>query len=197
MDAVRAAANASRWVAGGHSWGAVLALLYALRHPDRATGVLYLAGTGLDWRRWRSGHRAEVERRLGPDRWARLGTTADEREQNRLRWATDYTTEEIGAPHVDRMLGQGFPVNRDCNHALNAELDARAGELFAGVSGLRLPVLIVQGAADPRPLAACDDLATGLPCAERLVLEGAGHFPWVERPDEFRRAVTAWLARLD
>src|SRR5215472_10948623 len=106
MDAVRAAVGASRWIAGGHSWGAVLALLYALRHTDRTLGVLYIAGTGLEWSRWRSLHRAEMERRLGPARWAQLSSTSDEREANRLRWSIDYFPEEIGAPHVERMLVQ-------------------------------------------------------------------------------------------
>lgn len=196
MDAVRAAVGASRWIAGGHSWGAVLALLYALRHADRTLGVLYIAGTGLEWSRWRPLHRAEMERRLGPARCAQLNGTSDEREANRLRWSIDYATEEIGAPHVERMLDQGYSVNRDCNRALNAELDVRAVELFDGIDDLRVPVLIVQGAADPRPLAACDELAERLPTAAQAIIEGAGHFPWVERPHEFRQVVTRWLAEL-
>lgn len=196
MDAVRAAVGASRWIAGGHSWGAVLALLYALRHPDRTAGVLYIAGTGLEWSRWRPLHRAEMERRLGPARWAQLNGTSDEREANRLRWSIDYVTGEIGAPHVERMLDQGYPVNRDCNRTLNAELDAHALELFDGIDDLRIPVLMVQGAADPRPLAACDELAERLPTVARAVIEDAGHFPWVERPQEFRQVVTRWLAEL-
>jgi pimeloyl-ACP methyl ester carboxylesterase len=53
-----------RWVAGGHSWGAVLALLYALRFPERTLGVLYVAGNGLEWPQWKSQHQAEFERRL-------------------------------------------------------------------------------------------------------------------------------------
>ncbi|PZR92219.1 MAG: alpha/beta hydrolase, partial [Candidatus Nephthysia bennettiae] len=65
MDAVRAASAADRWIVGGHSWGAVLALVYALRHPDRALGVLYIAGTGLAWARWRPLHHVEAKRRLG------------------------------------------------------------------------------------------------------------------------------------
>ncbi len=43
-----------RWVAGGHSWGANLALAYTLEHPDRVTGLIYMCGNGaqhdVDWR---------------------------------------------------------------------------------------------------------------------------------------------------
>jgi proline iminopeptidase len=32
----------------GHSWGATLALLYTLRHPDRVSRLVYVRGTGID-----------------------------------------------------------------------------------------------------------------------------------------------------
>ena len=47
LDALRAHRRHDRWVVGGHSWGANLALFYALAHPDRTLGVVYHAGTGL------------------------------------------------------------------------------------------------------------------------------------------------------
>jgi proline iminopeptidase len=53
MEAIRTAYGYDRWIAGGHSWGANLALAYALEHPSRVTSVLYLAGNGAqndrDW----------------------------------------------------------------------------------------------------------------------------------------------------
>lgn len=192
MEAVREAAGAERWVAGGHSWGATLALLYALRHPGRVAGVLYLAGTGTDWARWRHLHRAEVERRLGADRYQLL-FSSDERTANRLRWSTDYVSEEAGRPWVERMLDGAYRVNSRCNQDLNSEMDSRGPALFEGVEDLPVPVLVVQGAADPRPAASCDDLVARLPLVRRVVLEGAGHFPWVEGRDEFLSVVTPWL----
>ncbi len=53
LEAVRAKLGVERWVVGGHSWGADLALAYALHHPGRALGLLHLCGTGVqndrDW----------------------------------------------------------------------------------------------------------------------------------------------------
>ncbi len=45
-----------------------------------------------------------------------------------------------------------------------------------------MPVLIVHGAADPRPVWATDTLVTALPDVRRVVIEGAGHLPWAEQP---------------
>ena len=47
-----------RWMVGGHSWGATLALAYAVRHPDRVTGLLYLSGTSLGWS-WHAEYKEE------------------------------------------------------------------------------------------------------------------------------------------
>ncbi|MEO1267951.1 MAG: alpha/beta fold hydrolase, partial [Myxococcota bacterium] len=57
----------------GHSWGATLALLYALEHPERIAGIVYLCGTGLAW--WpnhSAQHKRNQRARLGPVRGARL-----------------------------------------------------------------------------------------------------------------------------
>jgi len=66
LDAVIDAAGDGSIVLGGHSWGATLALLYALRHSERVVGLLYLNGTGLEWPRWKERYRAERRRRLAP-----------------------------------------------------------------------------------------------------------------------------------
>ena len=54
LEAIRQHYGIQKWVVGGHSWGANLALAYALVHRDRAMGLVYLAGNGaqhdIDWR---------------------------------------------------------------------------------------------------------------------------------------------------
>ncbi|MFN0094224.1 MAG: alpha/beta fold hydrolase [Dehalococcoidia bacterium] len=44
MEAVREARGYDRWAVGGHSWGADIALIYALTYPDRVTAVIGIAG---------------------------------------------------------------------------------------------------------------------------------------------------------
>jgi proline iminopeptidase len=47
MDEIRKAMGFERWIVGGHSHGAFLALAYALEYPERVDGIIYLAGTGV------------------------------------------------------------------------------------------------------------------------------------------------------
>jgi proline iminopeptidase len=46
LECLRAHFGHDRWLLAGHSWGAGLALRYALAHPERVLGVLYISGTG-------------------------------------------------------------------------------------------------------------------------------------------------------
>lgn len=51
-----------RWIIGGHSWGADLALDYAMTYPHRVLALIYLAGTGItaDW--WPAFQQASQQR---------------------------------------------------------------------------------------------------------------------------------------
>jgi proline iminopeptidase len=204
LDAVVDAAGASAAIVAGHSWGATLALLYALAHPDRVTGVVYMNGTGLDWSRWKGTHDAERERRLVPweARHRDLAgstemTTTEERELIALRWATDYADLGEGLTHAREMLASGLVVNRRCSDELNAELDALdAADLERRCASLPIPVLVIEGERDPRPREALDFLVRSLPSVQRTRIDGAGHFPWVEAPHVVGDTLQGWLARI-
>jgi proline iminopeptidase len=57
LDGLRAHFGYPRWIAGGHSFGADLALRYALRYPHRVTGLVYICGTGLEWNLHTTAHK--------------------------------------------------------------------------------------------------------------------------------------------
>ena len=59
LDGLRDHLGHERWVVGGHSWGAFLALAYALEYAERTTAVVYLSGTGIqDDRQWHDAYEA-------------------------------------------------------------------------------------------------------------------------------------------
>lgn len=198
MDAVRAAAGIERWVAGGHSWGASLALAYAAAHPRRVRGVLYVAGVGAEWPRWRDRYRDELARRLGARDALQALSVLPEAEANRRRWTTDYADPAAAAPHVQRMLDTGYAVNLEANREIHGEFEQRAPELVAEVAHHRVPMLIVQGALDPRPIDAVDSMVTALPSGTvtRIVAPRGAHFPWVEEPDLVLTSIAGWLESL-
>lgn len=51
LEGLRRHFGYERWIIGGHSWGANLALDYAITYPQHVLAFIYLAGTGIteDW----------------------------------------------------------------------------------------------------------------------------------------------------
>jgi proline iminopeptidase len=204
FDEVRQSTGIDRIVAAGHSWGASLALLYAIRHPERVRGVLYVSGVGCEWPRFRASYRAELLRRLGPEveRFTRLDSSPkrsaeQEAECNRLRWSADYVDLTLGRPRVQRMLDARFEVNAECNRLLSEELNQLSMDDWAKrLRGFDCPVLMVAGERDPRPVAVVESLVALLLNVEKHVLPASGHFPWVEQPARFTSVVLEWLDHL-
>jgi proline iminopeptidase len=205
LDAVRAAAGFVRPILVGHSWGAALSLLYALRNPERTAGVIYIAGTGIEWSRWKTRHVETAQLRLGPaaKRVAELRarasrTAAEEREFLVETWTIDHPEPSVGRLRASAMVDRGFAVNYRCNALLDHEFQSLdSDELAERCRRLAVPFLVVEGALDPRPNEAVDSLVAALPAASRLVLADAGHFPWLDAPAEFAGAVAQWLASVD
>ena len=195
LDAVRRHFALERTVLLGHSWGASLALNYALAHPERVAALIYVSGTGIGPDTdWHGGYEANLRARLGEDpqrlaRWREL--PGESRERAVLQWSADFADRERAVEHAERMADPWFPINSPCNKALNAEARRTTGTptLYAVCQALDLPVLIVDGERDIRPRSAVDSLERALPRVRRVTLPNAGHLPWVEDPHGFRDAV--------
>ncbi|MFJ2959495.1 alpha/beta fold hydrolase [Streptomyces sp. NPDC087270] len=205
LDAVRRHFGLERMALLGHSYGAQLALQYALDHPERVSALVYVSGSGIDARdTWRSAYHRNLRANLGADvdRWEALGdreqrTEAEIREWCVLQWSADYADREKAREQAEESATPWFGVNFACNTTVNADVNRTSGtpELLAACQELEVPVLIVHGAEDIRPDWALDSLERALPRVSRTLLDGAGHLPWVERPHAFRAAVGDFLAR--
>jgi pimeloyl-ACP methyl ester carboxylesterase len=63
------------------------------------------------------------------------------------------------------------------------------------LTSVRAPVLVVAGAQDALTgLAPVLALAERFPAGRSVVIEAAGHYPWVEQPTAFRRAVDPFFS---
>lgn len=72
---------------------------------------------------------------------------------------------------------------------------SRAYDVTARLASIEAPTLLVWGGADPLfPLEHATRAHRLLPDARLVVIEGAGHTPEAERPDQFNKAVLDFLA---
>jgi proline iminopeptidase len=211
LEAVRAAWEVERWVVFGHSWGATLALAYAVAHPDRVRGLVHVSGTGVD-PAWHEAHRAERLARLSSDqvaRWhdlraRRSSATGDERarverEYDRLRAVTDLADQSRADDLLAWLHADGFAVNYEVNGQLGADASrfAEQGDLPERLASLSVPALVIHGALDPRPARFAARVAELIPGADLVVMPNVGHFPRFEAPRQFNKLVRGFLARVD
>ncbi|MBT2401172.1 alpha/beta fold hydrolase [Streptomyces sp. ISL-100] len=200
LDAVRAHFGLEKVTLLGHSWGARLALHYTLAHPERVTRLVYVSGTGIGPDSgWHPEFAAKLRAALGErlPRWEELRsrerrTEAEEREMCVLQWSADFAgpDQDRAIELAERMATPWLGVNYACNTEINAETRTMSEhQLHAACCGLRMPVVIVDGAEDIRPRDAVNSLEQALPNVSRVTLAGAGHMPWAESPAEFAAAV--------
>lgn len=63
LEEIRRFYKIDKWIIGGHSWGADLALAYSLNYPEHTYGLIHISGTGIqndrDWKEAYNQGRAE------------------------------------------------------------------------------------------------------------------------------------------
>ena len=181
----------------GHSWGGHLALHVAEAMPERLLGVLAVDPLGpVGDGRWPE-FDEEIFRRTPEHVRARAreidelltaGGADDELalEGMRLVWPAYFADPERAPPMPELRIAS--ERSAEMGPSILAELPA----LEAGLPRIRVPVGFVHGSLSPMPVAASTDGAERIPGAWVEVVEGAGHFVWVEAPG----AVRASLRRL-
>ena len=204
LEGLRKHFNFEHWIVGGHSWGAGLALAYAVRFPARTTAVLHIAGTGIE-ARWHEEYRenrlnvlSESEReeyqRLRAQREQAKGADG-ERILDRLR-TLSRQTDVFDPNRVDNLPNfDEYPVSSEANEKVGADwknytTDAKFQQ---SVYNLPMPVLFLHGACDPRPCHFIETLAVKLPRGTFASIPESGHYPWIEKPDEVRASLRRFV----
>ena len=204
LEGLRRHFNFERWIVGGHSWGAGLALAYAVRYPTRTIAILHIAGTGVD-DRWHDEYRenrlnalSEVEReeyeRLRAQREHVEGT---EQEQilDRLR-TLSRMTDVFDPNRVDNLPSfDEYPVSNEANEKVGADWKnyTKDSRFRQSVYNLSMPVLFLQGACDPRPIHFIETLASKLSRSTFASIPESGHYPWVEKPNEVKASLRQFV----
>jgi len=178
----------------GHSWGGHLALHVAEALPDRVRGVLAVDPLGaVGDGRWPE-FDEEIFRRTPESVRARareldelsMKGEADDAlalEGMRLVWPAYFADPEAAPPMPE--LRMASERSAQMVESINAELP----KLEAGLPQIRVPVGFVHGSRSPMPLEASTDAAERIPGAWVDVVEGAGHFIWVEAPGAVRESL--------
>jgi proline iminopeptidase len=188
----------------GHSAGASLAVLYAVRYPDRVSRLALIApstrAAGLD--ATVAMRQEAVDQRRGEPwfaevaaAWARIAAGQD----SEADWAAiaplyyGRWDAAARADHADHAAEDG-QLNREAARQFYADGAFDPAEIRAALAAFRPPVLLLAGELDivTGPQLA-GQFAALFPDARPAVQPGAGHLPWLDDPARLAATVDAFL----
>ena len=198
LDLLRRHLGLDRVVLAAHSAGTRLAIAYAAQFPQRLAGMAlitppagYLVDVPAD------ADRLIARRRGEPPFEAAVQVSAA---------GPDLSDDDAFNAWQVRVAPMGYAVwgAAEQAHAATGRWNLAAAkayfsveppaDLVARIGRVTAPVLVIAGAEDCLTgLAPVQALAARFSSGRVEVLERCGHYPWVERPQAFRRAIDTFL----
>lgn len=210
LDAVRAWAGAEQAALLGHSWGTLLALEYAIRHPDRVSHLILLnpapashAGAlrlGTHFSAIRSPDVRARLAKLRADPAFRAGDIATEADYLRLHFASTVTDAAVLDDLVARIRRHSQAQDVARARAIGDRLEALSWDredydLLPQLRGLDIPALVVSSDRDFIPVDIAREIAAALANSRFEVIPDCGHFSFIDQPDAVHALVGDTLSR--
>lgn len=206
LDRVRQHFRLDAPVLLGHSWGTVLALEYALRHPTRVSHLILMNPAPASAADVAVSRKAYLEK-LGADMdrqreiLASAAYQAGDPEAVTARYRIHFKPALKRAENYERLMTtmqavfvsqgkEGIVKARAVEQRLYRDTWERAGyDLMPRLRDLRIPTLVIAGDHDFFPVEVAEYIARGLPNAELITIKDCGHFAFLECPGEVRTAL--------
>ncbi|MGH7741756.1 MAG: alpha/beta hydrolase [Candidatus Eiseniibacteriota bacterium] len=193
----------------GHSWGGILAMEYAARHPDRLSRLILLSSapaSHADWMRLRT--QREVAEAENLARMRAISNTpefvAGDIEAEAAYYRIHFSAALRRAKHVETVVGRlrldFTPADILRARAIEDRLAAQTWQapdydLLPRLRRSSAPALVVHGAHDLIPVESSQNIAAAIPGARLVVLGDCGHFAYLESPVEWLDAIAGWAGR--
>ncbi|MGU3317486.1 alpha/beta fold hydrolase [Sphingomonas sp. M6A6_1c] len=194
VDAVATRIGVTRLAVAGNSMGGGVAWTLALRHPARVSHLILVDAAG--WPREGPAQDVPLAFRLMRYRWGRaLLASIDNTPLIRTGLKLDVVDQRVlTEPFIRRWADlQRLPGHRPILMSVDP---GRAAATDAALAAIRVPTLILWGAADRLiPVAAAHRFQVAIPQAELIVYPDVGHLPQWEIPARSGADAAAFLAR--
>jgi pimeloyl-ACP methyl ester carboxylesterase len=181
----------------GHSLGGMVALRFALAHPERVASLVLMDTSARPMPLpIPEPVRAALTQLVHAQGVAALLPGMRQRPEADLPPSMRRTIERMGAEvfwgRIQRKLEAMDPV------AWTTLLSVLGGCAPAAdrLGEIRCPTLVLVGAEDQPFLAPADELERGIPGARRVTIEDAAHSPQLENPPAWAAVIRAHLARV-
>ncbi len=200
LEAVRAAGDYPRVDVIAHSWGGLIATLYAARYPERVRRLV-LVGPMAPSAELRLEEELAQRERLRPqdlEAMEEVRATPAFQAQSpegieamlRARFRSEFGDPSL-ADSLDFHIEDDYLLRSERFGALFPELERY--DVTGALQAITARTLIVFGDREPGAEIGGAALAAGIPNATLRRISHSGHFPFVEQPFEFIDVVDAFL----
>lgn len=182
----------------GYSWGGLLAILYAIQHPDRVSRLALVSPAPVT----AAGRRVFEERFTARSRDPDLLAARDALRSSGLRdrdpdaYRQRLFELSVAPYFADPARARDltpFRVNGRTQTAVWTSLGDY--DLQDALGRLKVPALVLHGRHDPIPIETARETA-GLLGAPLRIMEHSGHVPYIEDFDAFRDTLDGFLPRV-
>jgi len=184
-----------------HSAGCPVTLLHAVRHPDAVRRLVLITPSGRAFG-WAPDDLDAIRAERAGEDWYDEANEAQailETASPRLRNELERLTRPFWYGRWDERA-QAHAASGDRQMSLRANAGYLPGPGYdvdavrESLRSIRAEVLVVVGQRDALTgVTVAERFTDVIPRAEVAVVPGAGHFPWVDEPDAFARAVAEFL----
>jgi proline iminopeptidase len=212
LDKVRQHFGFERSAILGHSWGAVLALEYALRYPDRVSQLILMnpaPASAVDVAVLRKSYLEKIGAEMARQREIvaspayKEGDPAAVTARYRIHFKPAFVHPEVYEKLMARMQAAFFAQGKEgIVKARAVEINLHRGtwevagyDLMPKLRSLRIPTLVIAGDRDFIPLEVAQHIAQSIPGVTLVTIKDCGHFSYLECPADTRKAVNDFFSR--
>jgi proline iminopeptidase len=202
VEAMRRASEVDRIDILGHSFGGLVALHYALRNPERVGRLVLVEPDPASRDLWET-HEGRIAVRTSPEDVARMEEIAAA-----PGWQTDpqaltdwfavrlraYMASPERAAEIDMRFDEMTAPNWVATYPVARE-NLGDWDIHGALSRVTTPTLIIAGSESVFTPEAMRALHAALPNSRLEIVDGAGHFPFIEAQGSFLTLVAEFLER--
>jgi proline iminopeptidase len=196
----------------GHSWGALLALEYALRHPTRVSHLILMnpapvsaSDVAVLRKSYREKLGADLERQK--EIMASAAYQAGDPEAVTARYRIHFKPALKRPEDYERLMAamrsgfisqgkEGIVKARAVEDQLYRDTWQLPGyDLLPRLRSLSIPTLVIAGDHDFIPVEVAEHIARAIPNATLVTIKDCGHFAYLERAGDVRNALNDFFRR--
>lgn len=174
----------------GHSWGSILAVTFADRHPERVARLVLTGAIGSKSAYYQR-FAQRLQQRMTPAAMQRLGALQQAGETDPSKYLEVYLPFYFAdTANVGRMTPTA--INFTTNREIIPDM-IRTFDVTPRAARFTMPILVLQGERDLLGPADMTEAFAGFPAVRVQPVAGAGHWPFVEQPAVFVAAVREFV----